>query len=80
MAQWPVPVMPDDTADTLAARVLKAEHILYPLAADHLCRAVEKDEPVKRPVFPGEAVMIADTFSPEGIARQIDAAFRAARR
>jgi len=79
LAQWPVPVMPDDTADTLAARVLKAEHVLYPLAADHLCRAVERNEPVTGPVFPGEAVIIADTFSPEGVARQIDAAFRAAR-
>lgn len=26
-----VPVLPDDTAEILAARVLKAEHILYPL-------------------------------------------------
>lgn len=79
LAQWPVPVRPDDTPDTLAARVLKAEHVLYPLAADHLCRAVEAGEPVTRPAFPGDAVMIIDTFSPQGMARQIDAAFLAAR-
>lgn len=30
IAQWPVPVRPDDTADSLAARVLAAEHELYP--------------------------------------------------
>lgn len=30
VAQWPVPVGPDDTAETLAARVLRAEHALYP--------------------------------------------------
>ncbi|MBX3133373.1 MAG: phosphoribosylglycinamide formyltransferase [Gemmatimonadaceae bacterium] len=30
IAQWPVPVQPDDSADTLAARVLAAEHRLYP--------------------------------------------------
>ncbi|TIN46300.1 MAG: phosphoribosylglycinamide formyltransferase, partial [Mesorhizobium sp.] len=32
IAQAAVPVMVGDTADTLAARVLKAEHRLYPLA------------------------------------------------
>lgn len=30
IAQWPVPVRAGDTADTLAARVLKYEHRLYP--------------------------------------------------
>jgi phosphoribosylglycinamide formyltransferase-1 len=30
IAQWPVPVVPSDTAETLAARVLAAEHELYP--------------------------------------------------
>lgn len=30
IAQWPVPVLRDDTAQTLAARVLKYEHRLYP--------------------------------------------------
>ena len=32
VAQTAVPVMPDDTADTLAERVLEAEHQLYPHA------------------------------------------------
>jgi phosphoribosylglycinamide formyltransferase-1 len=32
IAQAAVPVRPDDTADTLAARVLAVEHKLYPLA------------------------------------------------
>jgi len=40
LAQWPVPVRPGDTADTLAARVLEMEHTLYPAAADALARAV----------------------------------------
>ena len=79
LAQWPVPVLPHDTPDTLAARVLKVEHVLYPLAADHLCRAVEKGVPVSRPSFPGEAFHITDAFSPDGVTRQIDAAFREAR-
>ena len=32
LAQAVVPVLPDDTADTLAARVLEQEHIIYPQA------------------------------------------------
>jgi formyltetrahydrofolate-dependent phosphoribosylglycinamide formyltransferase len=31
IAQWPVPVLGRDTAETLAARVLAVEHRLYPL-------------------------------------------------
>jgi formyltetrahydrofolate-dependent phosphoribosylglycinamide formyltransferase len=30
IAQWPVPVLPGDDDHTLAARVLRAEHLLYP--------------------------------------------------
>lgn len=30
IAQWPVPVLPGDDAQSLAARVLRAEHLLYP--------------------------------------------------
>lgn len=40
LAQWPVPVLPGDTPDALAARVLRVEHALYPAAADALARAV----------------------------------------
>ena len=32
LAQAVVPVLPDDTADTLAARVLSQEHLIYPQA------------------------------------------------
>lgn len=31
IAQWPVPVLPGDTAATLGARVLRVEHRLFPL-------------------------------------------------
>ena len=34
IAQWPVPVAANDTPDTLAARVLRVEHILYPRVVD----------------------------------------------
>ena len=39
IAQWPVPVRAGDTADTLAARVLKAEHVLLPRVVTALASA-----------------------------------------
>lgn len=44
LAQWPVPVLNGDTPEALAARVLAAEHRLYPRAAAHLCRALRDGE------------------------------------
>ena len=38
IAQWPVPIRPDDTPDTLAARVLEVEHRLLPLVVTKLAR------------------------------------------
>ena len=40
IAQWPVPVLPGDDEHELAARVLRAEHLLYPRVVD----AVAGDE------------------------------------
>lgn len=34
LAQWPVPVLADDSVSSLAARVLKVEHVLYPRVID----------------------------------------------
>jgi phosphoribosylglycinamide formyltransferase 1 len=39
LAQAVVPVLPDDTADTLAARVLTQEHLIYPKAVAELLLA-----------------------------------------
>ncbi len=36
IAQWAVPVLPNDTPDALAARVLRMEHLLYPRAVQAL--------------------------------------------
>ena len=35
-----VPIQPGDTAETLAARVLTAEHLLYPTALSDFCRTL----------------------------------------
>jgi len=34
LAQWPVPVLADDSVHSLASRVLKVEHVLYPRVVD----------------------------------------------
>lgn len=39
LARWPVPVRPADTPETLGARVLAAEHIVYPRIVDALAAA-----------------------------------------
>jgi phosphoribosylglycinamide formyltransferase 1 len=38
VAQWPVPVLPGDTPEMLAARVLAVEHRILPLAVEALAR------------------------------------------
>lgn len=40
LGQSRVEVLPQDTAEDLAARVLQVEHRLYPAAVDHLCAAL----------------------------------------
>ena len=37
LVRWPVPVHPGDTAGSLAARVLAAEHVVYPRVIDAVC-------------------------------------------
>lgn len=43
LAQWPVPVLPDDTPDALAARVLAMEHRLYPAVVEHAAAWLARD-------------------------------------
>jgi len=47
IAQWPVPIRPDDTPDTLAARVLEVEHRLLPLVVTTLARLGVPRAPVR---------------------------------
>jgi formyltetrahydrofolate-dependent phosphoribosylglycinamide formyltransferase len=50
MAQWPVPVLPGDTPETLAARVLAVEHRILPLAVEALARGDSEGETVSGPL------------------------------
>ncbi len=45
MAQWPVPVLRDDTPESLAARVLAVEHVLFPESAAALARSLGAGAP-----------------------------------
>lgn len=56
VAQWPVPVLPGDTPERLAARVLAVEHRLYPAVVEALARkltggAVTEHQEVGEPAF-----------------------------
>lgn len=44
LAQWPVPVLEDDTVDSLAERVLRVEHTLYPATVEWLARILAAAE------------------------------------
>ena len=76
LAQWPVPVRPSDDAGTLAKRVLRVEHLLYPLAAQHLCRALAAEvEPVPL-APPHEAFSLVDGLGDSVLTKMNQGAFR----
>jgi formyltetrahydrofolate-dependent phosphoribosylglycinamide formyltransferase len=50
VAQWPVPVLPGDTAETLAARVLKVEHRLLPAAVEALAAGLPSNAAAEDPL------------------------------
>jgi phosphoribosylglycinamide formyltransferase 1 len=51
IAQWPVPVLPGDTADSLGARVLRMEHRLYPAVVEALVRGGSAE---REPAYAGD--------------------------
>ena len=60
VAQWPVPVRPDDSAEDLAARVIAVEHELYPRTVDHMAEAWldgRTPDPLEEP---GDAFRLAE--------------------
>jgi formyltetrahydrofolate-dependent phosphoribosylglycinamide formyltransferase len=73
-AQWPVPVLADDTPDRLAARVLAAEHVLLPrvvaaVAAGHV--RLDADGRVRAP-SPEPSVCFATAGTPAPPADAVD--------
>lgn len=64
LAQWPVPVLDGDTAESLAARVLRVEHVLYPAAVEWLARvlAAAEGDDAARAVRAAEPVAAGDSI------------------
>jgi formyltetrahydrofolate-dependent phosphoribosylglycinamide formyltransferase len=74
LAQWVVGVLPDDDAPALAARVLVAEHALYP----RVIEALAAGDMSRFPLRPSAAYLANPPITPDEIRRDIIAAFRSA--
>ena len=80
IAQWPVPVLEGDTAESLAARVLRVEHLLFPRVVDAVARgtiALTEDGAVRRAMTPapeGEPMFTLTLNRADSVASSIDLA------
>ena len=75
IAQWPVPVRAGDDPHTLAARVLRVEHLLYPRVVDLLGRALARGcRPT--PFSPPGTAFLAYSRAAVDLERAISAGFR----
>ena len=77
IAQWPVPVFEEDTVDTLAARVLRAEHALYPRVIDAVAAeeiALDDDNAVRGAFLVGQAGEAFALAPADVLVREIDSA------
>jgi phosphoribosylglycinamide formyltransferase 1 len=73
-AQWPVPVHAGDTPDSLASRVLEAEHRLYPAVAHRLGVSIESGR--EMPKFsPPEDAFVGGPWDAEGFAEAMRRGF-----
>ena len=68
VAQWPVPVLEGDDAETLAARVLAVEHRLLPDVVEAFATGAVVTDPAGRPIwkrtlFRGEQFVLAPSTS-----------------
>jgi len=74
LAQWPVPVLADDSPASLAARVLKVEHVLYPRVIDAVASGQWRFDARPRPV-PEAAFRSLMNWDERQLVREIDEAF-----
>ena len=82
VAQWPVPVRADDSPASLAARVLRVEHLLLPRVVDAVAAGrivLDPDGRVRTPFAPPDAPFAFAVPHPGGdpVATALDAAFAA---
>ena len=74
LAQWPVPVLADDTAASLATRVLKVEHVLYPRVVNAVASGLWRFDSRPRAV-PDGAFNSLMKWDEKKLAAEIDSAF-----
>jgi phosphoribosylglycinamide formyltransferase-1 len=74
LAQWPVPVLADDSAHTLAARVLKVEHVLYPRVVEAVATRRWRFDERPRAV-PDSAAFSLMHWDEKRLVQEIEAAF-----
>lgn len=76
IAQWPVPVLAHDDAHSLAARVLRAEHLLYPRVVDAVAAGevtLREDGRVKSVRFPQSRLPVMNpSLDDRALAMQLD--------
>jgi phosphoribosylglycinamide formyltransferase-1 len=79
VAQWPVPVREDDTPESLAARVLRIEHMLLPRAVEAVARGTVTIGPDGRVrgvcTPPSSAAYTLSNQDDASLASEIDALF-----
>lgn len=74
LAQWPVPVLADDSVHSLAARVLKVEHVLYPRVVDAVASGRWRFDRRPAPV-PDAAALALMHWDERRLVPEIEAAF-----
>lgn len=74
LAQWPVPVLADDSPTSLAARVLKVEHVLYPRVVSAVASGRWRFDSRPRPV-PDAAFRSLREWDERRLVRDIEEAF-----
>ena len=74
LAQWPVPVLDDDTVQSLATRVLKVEHVLYPRVLYAVASGRWRFDNRPKPV-PGSAALALMQWDERKLVAEIESAF-----
>lgn len=75
-AQWPVPVFPSDSAETLAARVRRVEHLLLPRVVERVARGditLDGSRGASGATSPLHAAFTLDRCSDEQLGARMDA-------
>ena len=76
IAHWPVPVLPGDDAPALAARVLRAEHLLFPRAVQAVASrtiVLDANGHPSAPLFASPPALFDPAHSDVELAKRLDA-------